>query len=97
MDAKFSQLPNILHSAAAPVPGESVGSSAAQPNEEQAAWFPFSQGPQSLLEILLEPSHPLVELALGTCDPLQLLSLSLGAGWREGLWSASRTGLVTSC
>lgn len=44
MDAKFSQLPNILHCATAPVLGEAVGSSTAQLDEEQAAWLPLLAG-----------------------------------------------------
>lgn len=89
MDAKFSQLPNILHSAAAPVPGESVGSSAAQPDEEQAARFPFSQGPRSLLEILFEPSHPLnlLRKPVGTCTRNMhspSITLPFLGGWVEG-------------
>ena len=89
MDAKFSQLPNIPHPAAAPAWGEPVGFSTAQPCKEQAARFPFWQVPPSLLETLLEPSHPLNMLRkpVGTCTrnvPSPSITLPFLGGWVEG-------------
>lgn len=55
MDAKFSQLPNVLHSATVSAQvGLWVLQLSQQPDKEQGACLLFLQVCQSLLEILLE-------------------------------------------